>query len=58
MAARHFENWLFFLSCWLGSVARAGQVYTDGECAGMTREVVWSAAVAARDSFDCFWSSS
>ena len=58
MAARHFEDWLFFLSCWLGSVSRVGQIYTDGELTGMPREVAWGAATAARNSFDCFWSSS
>jgi hypothetical protein len=41
----HFENWLFFLFCWLGSVARAGGHFPDGT----PREVAWGAARAASD---------
>jgi len=55
MAARHFENFLFFLACWLGSVARNGQLHADG---ATVREVSWGAVYAARESFDRFWSAS
>lgn len=54
MAARHFEDFLFFLACWLGSVARAGQLHADGLT---MREVSWGAVYAARESFDRFWSA-
>lgn len=39
------QNWLFFLFCWLGSVARAGGHFPDGT----PREVAWGAARAASD---------
>jgi hypothetical protein len=41
----HFENWLFFLFCWLGSVAWAGGHFPDGT----PREVAWGTAHAASD---------
>ena len=47
---RHFEDWLFFLSAWLGSVARAGETWPDGTL----REVSWGAGVAATMSWRQF----
>jgi len=50
MTRRHFEDWLFFLSAWLGTVARAGKTWPDGTL----REVSWGAGVAATMSWRQF----
>jgi hypothetical protein len=50
MTRRHFEDWLFFLSAWLGTVARAGETWPDGTL----REVSWGAGVAATMSWRQF----
>jgi hypothetical protein len=50
MTRRHFEDWLFFLSAWLGSVARADEAWPDGT----VREVSWGAGVAATMSWRQF----
>lgn len=43
-----FVNWLFFLSVWLGSVARSGEVWSGvPELEGQPREISWGAGVAA-----------
>ena len=50
MQRRHFEDWLFFLFAWLGSVARSGGTWPDGA----VREVSWGAGVAATMSWRQF----
>ena len=47
---RDFEDWLFFLFAWLGSVARSGGTWPDGT----VREVSWGAGVAATMSWRQF----